>query len=75
MGVDTRLYVGRMLKEGKSSSEPRLDVLKACAVLHLTFVLDQTSGSRECVVSYACGRPDNDSALVLKQGPGFVTVQ
>ena len=36
MGGDTRKHAGHVSEEGKSSSsDPRLDVLKACAVLHL----------------------------------------
>ena len=36
MGGDTRKHAGHVSEEGKSSlSDPRLDILKACPVLHL----------------------------------------
>ena len=68
--------MGHESKEGKSSSsDPRLDVLEACAVLHLhvRYVIKLVSPKNVSQTSHAeCLQA---IYISLEQGPGFRTVQ
>ena len=71
----TRRHAGHMSKEVKSpSSDPRLDVLKACAVLHLhvRYVIKPADPKNALQASHV----ESLQAIYirLEQGPGFHTM-
>ena len=76
MGREISLHAGHLSEESKSpSSDPRLDVYKACAVfqLHVRYEIKPADPENTSQVMHAESRHTID--IGLEQGPGFRAVQ
>ena len=76
MGGDTGLHASNMPKEGKSPpSDSRLDVLEACAVLHLQVCYVIEPADPEDVLQAVHMKRLQTIDIGLEEGPCFSAVQ